>query len=81
MKNVKSISKVMHAAQNNSSLVIAANTLCGVGMMTTSDAEPDAEPESEPDAECRALTELQNERRSAHSQKWVRLHGTLCGGQ
>ncbi len=54
--------------------------LNGVGM-TTSDAEPHAKPESEPNAECHALTELQNDRRSAYSQKWITLRCTLCGGQ
>ncbi len=49
----------MHAAQDNSSRVIAARIWNGVGMTTSSDAEPDAEPESEPNAECHALTELQ----------------------
>ncbi len=80
MKYVQNTSKIMHAAQDNISLVIAARILNGVGM-TTSDAEPDAKPESEPNAECHALTELQNDRRGAYSQKWVRLHCTLCGGQ
>jgi len=72
--------QITHAAQDNSSIVIAVRMLNGVGM-TASDAEPDAEPESEPNAECHALTELQNDRRRAYSHKWVRLHCTLCGGQ
>ena len=50
--------QITHAAQDNSSIVIAVRMLNGVGM-TASDAEPDAEPESEPNAECHALTELQ----------------------
>ncbi len=76
MKYVKNTPKIMHAAQDSSSIVIAARILNGVGMTTS-----DAEPESEPNAECHALTELQNDRRRAYSQKWVRFHCTLCGGQ
>ena len=54
MKYVKNTLKIMHAAQDSSSIVIAARILNGVGMTTS-----DAEPESEPNAECHALTELQ----------------------
>ncbi len=76
MEYVENTLKIMHAAQDSSSIVIAARILNGVGMTTS-----DAEPESEPNAECHALTELQNDRRRAYSQKWVRFHCTLCGGQ